>query len=115
LAGKGAGGVGEIVANLPGLSIIRANAILTKGVNAMGILGWIIMGLIAGFLAKLILPGRDPGGIIVTIIIGIVGAVIGGYIGTHLGWGTVTGFDLRSLGLAIGGAILLLIGYRIIT
>ena len=67
------------------------------------------------FLAKLILPGRDPGGIIVTIIIGIVGAVIGGYIGTHLGWGTVTGFDLRSLGLAIGGAIILLIGYRIIT
>jgi uncharacterized membrane protein YeaQ/YmgE (transglycosylase-associated protein family) len=82
--------------------------------NAMGIFAWIVMGLIAGILAKLILPGRDPGGLILTIIIGIVGGVLGGYIGTHLGWGTVTGFDFRSLGLAIGGAILLLIGYRFI-
>jgi uncharacterized membrane protein YeaQ/YmgE (transglycosylase-associated protein family) len=49
-----------------------------------------------------------------TIIIGIVGAVIGGYIGTHFGWGKVTGFDLRSIGIAIGGAIVLLIGFRLI-
>ncbi len=81
----------------------------------MGILAWIILGLVAGVLAKLILPGRDPGGLIMTIIIGIVGAVLGGYIGTHFGWGSVTGFDLHSIGLAIGGAILLLLGYRMIT
>jgi uncharacterized membrane protein YeaQ/YmgE (transglycosylase-associated protein family) len=73
------------------------------------------MGLIAGFLAKLIVAGRDPGGIVITIILGIVGALVGGYIGTHLGWGTVTGFDLRSLGLAVGGAIVLLIAYRFIS
>jgi len=52
--------------------------------KGMGILSWIILGLIAGAIAKLILPGKDPGGIIVTIVIGIVGAIIGGYIATLL-------------------------------
>lgn len=80
----------------------------------MGILSWILMGLVAGFLAKLIMPGRDPGGFFVTILIGIVGGLLGGFIGSQLGWGTVTGFDLRSLGLAVGGALLLLFAYRII-
>jgi uncharacterized membrane protein YeaQ/YmgE (transglycosylase-associated protein family) len=80
----------------------------------MGILAWIILGLVAGILAKFILPGDDPGGFIITIIIGIVGGVIGGYIGTHLGWGSVTGFNLPSIGLAILGAIVLLIGYRVV-
>jgi uncharacterized membrane protein YeaQ/YmgE (transglycosylase-associated protein family) len=78
----------------------------------MGILSWIVFGLIAGFLAKFIMPGNDPGGIIVTILIGIAGAVVGGFIGTQLGFGNVTGFDLRSFLIAIGGALILLFAYR---
>lgn len=80
----------------------------------MGILSWIVFGLIAGVLAKWIMPGDDPGGIIVTILIGIVGAFVGGYVGTLLGLGSVTGFDLRSFFIAILGAIILLAGYRMI-
>lgn len=78
----------------------------------MGILVWIVFGLIAGALAKFVMPGRDPGGIIVTILIGIAGAVVGGLIGTQLGFGTVTGFNIRSMAIAVGGAILLLFVYR---
>jgi len=81
----------------------------------MGILTWIVFGLIAGALAKFFLPGRDPGGIIVTILLGIVGAMVGGYIGTVLGFGSVNAFDLRGLLLAVAGAMLLLVGYRLIT
>ena len=80
----------------------------------MGILAWIIFGLIAGALAKFIMPGDDPGGFIVTTIIGIVGAVIGGFIAVQLGWGDVTGFDLRSFVIAIAGALVLLAGYRLL-
>ncbi len=80
----------------------------------MGILSWIIMGLIVGVLAKWIMPGKDPGGIIVTICIGIAGAFLGGFIGSILGIGDVSGFNLMSFILAIGGAILLLILYRVI-
>lgn len=80
----------------------------------MGILTWIVVGLVAGALAKLIMPGKDPGGIIVTILLGIVGAVIGGYLGAELGLGSVTGFNLVSILLAIGGALLLLFLYRVI-
>lgn len=78
----------------------------------MGYLAWIVFGLIAGVLAKWIMPGKDPGGMIVTILIGIAGAFVGGFLGTKLGWGDVAGFDLRSFGLAVGGALLLLFGYR---
>ncbi|MEX2492206.1 MAG: GlsB/YeaQ/YmgE family stress response membrane protein [Nitrospirales bacterium] len=78
----------------------------------MGIISWIVFGLIAGILAKLIMPGKDPGGMIVTILIGIAGAMVGGLISTSLGYGDISGFDLRSLGLAIGGALVLLFGYR---
>ena len=78
----------------------------------MGIISWIVFGLIAGILAKLLMPGKDPGGMIVTSLIGIAGAMVGGFISTSLGYGDVSGFDLRSLGLAIGGAFLLLFGYR---
>lgn len=78
----------------------------------MGILTWIVFGLVAGVLAKIIMPGRDPGGFIVTIVLGIAGALVGGFIGTRLGFGTVSGFDLRSLAIAVGGAIVLLILYR---
>ena len=80
----------------------------------MGILAWIVFGLVAGALAKFIMPGRDPGGFIVTTIIGIVGAVIGGFIGVRLGFGDVTGFDLRSFVIAIAGALILLLGYRVL-
>ena len=87
----------------------------------IAVLGWIIFGLIAGLIAKAIMPGRDPGGLIVTTLLGIVGAVVGGFIGRMLfGYGTAGSGDfnqpgfLMSLVLAIGGAIVLLAGYRLI-
>jgi uncharacterized membrane protein YeaQ/YmgE (transglycosylase-associated protein family) len=80
----------------------------------VGILAWIVFGLIAGALARMVLPGRDPGGFVVTAVIGILGAVIGGWVGTQLGWGTVRGFDLRSLGIAILGAVILLALLRLL-
>ncbi len=80
----------------------------------MGILTWIVFGLLAGAVAKLIMPGNDPGGCLVTMLIGIAGAMVGGFIGTELGFGTVTGFDLRSFGIAVGGALVLLFVYRAI-
>ena len=78
----------------------------------MGFLSWIIFGLIAGLLAKAVMPGKGPQGCIITIVLGILGAMIGGFIGVQIGWGTVSGFDLRSFGLAIGGALILLFVYR---
>ena len=78
----------------------------------MGILSWIIFGLIAGALAKWIMPGDDPGGIIVTIVIGIVGALVGGFIASLIGLGTVSGFNIGSFIIAVLGAILLLFVYR---
>lgn len=81
----------------------------------MGILSWIVLGLVAGVIAKLVMPGNDPGGFILTIVLGIVGAVLGGFIATALGYGAVTGFDVRSVLIAIGGALVLLIGYRLIS
>jgi uncharacterized membrane protein YeaQ/YmgE (transglycosylase-associated protein family) len=78
----------------------------------MGILSWIVMGLIVGWLAKAIMPGKDPGGLIVTMLIGIAGAFIGGFIGSFAGFGPVTGFHLGSILIATGGAVLLLFVYR---
>jgi uncharacterized membrane protein YeaQ/YmgE (transglycosylase-associated protein family) len=78
----------------------------------MGIISWIVMGLLAGILAKWIMPGKDPGGFVITILLGIAGAVVGGFIGSALGWGTVTGFSLGNIALAVGGAMLLLFVYR---
>jgi uncharacterized membrane protein YeaQ/YmgE (transglycosylase-associated protein family) len=79
------------------------------------IIGWIIFGLIAGAIAKLLMPGRDPGGMIVTILLGIGGALIGGFIGRAI-WGSTGANDwsLGSFALAIAGAILLLFLYRMI-
>ncbi len=80
----------------------------------MGFLSWVVLGLIAGALAKLVLPGDDPGGLIVTTLIGAAGGVIGGFIGNELGWGSVSGLDLRSIALAVLGAIVLLIAFRLL-
>jgi uncharacterized membrane protein YeaQ/YmgE (transglycosylase-associated protein family) len=80
----------------------------------MGILAWIVFGLIAGGIAKLLMPGPDPGGIFVTLGLGVAGAIVGGFIGTALGFGEVTGFNLGSLLIAILGAVVLLILYRMI-
>lgn len=81
----------------------------------MGILAWIVLGLIAGLIAKALHPGRDPGGVITTIVIGILGGLVGGFIGRAIFGSGVTGFNLWSLLLAIGGAFLLLVIWRLIT
>ena len=81
----------------------------------MGFLGWIVLGLIAGAIAKLIMPGDDPGGIIVTMLIGIVGAVIGGFLGSRIfGYGLETFWNLQTWIVAIVGSLILLIIYRLI-
>lgn len=80
----------------------------------MGVLSWMLFGLIAGAIAKFIMPGKDPGGCLGTVIIGILGAVIGGFVGNELlDIGSVTGFNVRSFGIAILGAIILLTLYRL--
>jgi uncharacterized membrane protein YeaQ/YmgE (transglycosylase-associated protein family) len=80
----------------------------------MGIIGWIILGLLAGFIAKAVLPGDDPGGIIVTTLLGIAGALVGGFIAKALGFGDPINefFDLSTWLGAIIGAIVLLLIYR---
>lgn len=83
--------------------------------GSMGLISWIVFGLLAGLVAKLIVPGKDPGGCIVTVIIGVVGALVGGFIATALGFGGISGFDWRSLFIAILGAVLLLILWRLIS
>ena len=79
----------------------------------MSILWWILFGLIVGAIAKLIMPGKDPGGIIVTILLGIVGALLGGWLGQALGFygpGEPAGFIM-----AVVGAIIVLLLYRLVT
>lgn len=80
----------------------------------LGVLSWLVFGLIAGALAKFIMPGDDPGGCLVTSLLGIVGAAVGGWIGTQLGWGAIDTFNLGSLALAVLGSILVLLIYRAI-
>jgi uncharacterized membrane protein YeaQ/YmgE (transglycosylase-associated protein family) len=80
----------------------------------MGIVSWIVFGLIAGLLAKFVMPGDDGGGFIKTTLIGVAGAMIGGFLGTRLGFGDVTGFNLRSFAIASAGAVLVLWLYRTI-
>jgi uncharacterized membrane protein YeaQ/YmgE (transglycosylase-associated protein family) len=77
----------------------------------MGVIGWIIFGLIVGIVAKFLMPGRDPGGFVITAIIGIVGALLGGYLGRAIGWyreGEPAGFVV-----AVLGSIILLALYRL--
>ncbi|WP_213814793.1 GlsB/YeaQ/YmgE family stress response membrane protein [Glaciihabitans sp. dw_435] len=82
----------------------------------MTIIGWIILGLLAGAIAKAILPGRQGGGWIITLILGVVGALLGGFLGGALFNVNLGGFfDLRTWLLAIGGAIIVLLIYGLVT
>jgi len=78
----------------------------------MGILSWIVVGLIAGALGKLIMPGDDPGGFIVTTLIGMAGALVGGFVVSILGGVGATGFNIWSILVATLGAVILLAIYR---
>jgi uncharacterized membrane protein YeaQ/YmgE (transglycosylase-associated protein family) len=87
---------------------------LQEGI-AMGIIAWIIFGLIAGAIAKLIMPGRDGGGFILTCVLGVVGAVVGGWLATMFGFGgNISGFDLHSFLVAVVGAIVVLGVFRLL-
>ena len=80
----------------------------------MGIISWIVVGLIAGALGKLLMPGDDPGGIIVTTLIGMAGAIVGGLVVGLLGGSGATGFNIWSVLVATLGAVILLAIYRLI-
>ncbi|HEY0914784.1 MAG TPA: GlsB/YeaQ/YmgE family stress response membrane protein [Solimonas sp.] len=80
----------------------------------MGILSWIVLGLIAGVLAKWLLPGKDPGGFIITILLGVGGAFVGGWVGTQLGIASFNGFTIQGVLVATLGAVLLLVIYRLL-
>ena len=77
-----------------------------------GFFGWVLIGLVAGVLGKMLMPGRDPGGIIVTILIGIAGALLAGFVAQSMGWTIDAGW--QSYGAATLGAVVLLILYRIV-
>jgi uncharacterized membrane protein YeaQ/YmgE (transglycosylase-associated protein family) len=82
-----------------------------EGVSAMGILSWIVLGLIAGFIGSK-LVNKTGSGLIMDIVLGVVGAIVGGYISSALGYGTVTGLNLYSIVVAIIGAVVVLLVYR---
>ena len=77
-----------------------------------GVIGWIIFGLIVGIVAKFLMPGRDPGGFVITTVLGIVGAVLGGFLGRAVGWYGPN--DPVGFLMAVLGAIVLLVGYRMV-
>ncbi|RCW45718.1 putative membrane protein YeaQ/YmgE (transglycosylase-associated protein family) [Halopolyspora algeriensis] len=82
----------------------------------MGVLSWILFGLIAGAIAKLVLPGSDPGGIFVTIIVGVLGGLLGGWLGSSVfDSGGVSGFNLTSFVWAVIGSLILLVLYRLVS
>ncbi|PZH02156.1 GlsB/YeaQ/YmgE family stress response membrane protein [Streptomyces sp. NTH33] len=83
----------------------------------MGIIAWILIGLLAGAIAKLLLPGKDPGGIIITMLIGIVGGLLGGWLGKVIfGVESINGFfHLSTWIAAIVGSLILLVLYRLFT
>jgi uncharacterized membrane protein YeaQ/YmgE (transglycosylase-associated protein family) len=81
----------------------------------MSLLAWIVLGLLAGLIARALVPGRDPGGCIITILIGIAGALLGGWLSTLFGFGGLAGgLDLRNLIIAVLGAIVLLVLWRLL-
>jgi len=82
----------------------------------MGIIGWIVLGLVAGAIAKAILPGSQGGGWVITLILGVVGALLGGFLGSAIfGVGLEGFFDITTWLLAIGGAIVVLLIYGLVT
>ena len=80
----------------------------------MGLISWIVIGLLAGLLARWIMPGEDPGGIIVTLLVGMAGASVGGFIVSILGGVGTTGFNVWSILVATLGAVILLALYRLV-
>jgi uncharacterized membrane protein YeaQ/YmgE (transglycosylase-associated protein family) len=92
--------------------MITAAHVYKREATMLGILGWIVFGLIIGAIAKLLMPGRDPGGFIVTILLGIAGALLGGFLGRAMGLygpGEAAGFVMSLI-----GAIILLLLYRLL-
>lgn len=81
----------------------------------MGVVAWVLVGLIAGALAKLIMPGNDPGGWILTIVLGIVGALVGGFLWSFIGNADITGVNATSVAIATLGALVVLAIYRMST
>jgi len=81
----------------------------------MGIIAWIVMGLLAGAVAKLILPGKQAGGWIITILLGIVGAFVGGFLGNVLFGLDISGFNFETFITAVVGAIIVLLIYGFVT
>jgi uncharacterized membrane protein YeaQ/YmgE (transglycosylase-associated protein family) len=81
----------------------------------MSLVAWIVLGLLAGIIAKALVPGRDPGGCFLTIVIGVVGALLGGWLSTVLGYGGLSGrLDWRNLIIAVLGSVVLLILLRLV-
>lgn len=82
----------------------------------MNIIAWLIVGLVGGVLAKMLMPGRGPGGIILTVLLGIAGAIVGGFLAVAMGLSDgVNNFDIGTIFLAVAGSMLLLFGYRMIS
>ncbi len=77
-----------------------------------GILGWLLIGLVAGVLGKFIMPGKDPGGFVVTILVGIAGALLAGFVAQTMNWTLVGGW--QNYAAATGGAVVLLALYRLV-
>ncbi len=82
--------------------------------EGMGLISWVVLGALVGFIGRRIMPGKDPGGCLVTPLIGIIGALIGGFLATRLGFGGIDGFDIRSLIIAILGSLIVLFFWRLI-
>jgi len=86
-----------------------------KGERGLSIIAWIVVGLIAGAIAKLLMPGNGPGGIILTILLGIAGAIVGGFIAVAVNISNgLDDFDIGTIVLAVLGAMLILFGYRLV-
>jgi uncharacterized membrane protein YeaQ/YmgE (transglycosylase-associated protein family) len=79
-----------------------------------GLISWAVFGLVAGIVAKFLTPGRDPGGCIITSLLGVAGALLGGFVATALNFGGVAAWDWRSFFVAVIGAVLLLLLYRVL-
>ena len=99
----------------PALTSVRSGAVAILGrgdMLAQGFWGWLLIGLVAGILGKMLMPGRDPGGFIVTILIGIAGALLGGYLAPLIGWTPDATWERYAA--ATAGAVILLALYRLV-